>query len=142
MMLRRSAFQQVGGMDESFFMYFEEIDLCRRLRSAGWRVVHFPDLRVRHLGQGSAVHPKAPVAQQLAAQEHYFRKHGRRGAASLLRLAMPAVAAWKMAVFGLVGLLKPERRAQARTKSAYWGAVFEVALLRLARGGERQWEAR
>ena len=36
-MIRRRAFDEVGGMDEQFFLFWEDADLCRRLRDAGWR---------------------------------------------------------------------------------------------------------
>jgi hypothetical protein len=50
-MLRREAVEAVGGLDEAFQpAWFEDVDLCRRLRSAGWRVLHVPDARVVHRG--------------------------------------------------------------------------------------------
>lgn len=48
LLLRREAIGQVGLMDERFVMFFNDVDLCRRLRAAGWDVVFFPDARVIH----------------------------------------------------------------------------------------------
>jgi hypothetical protein len=54
MLVRREAFLQVGGFDERYFMYWEDADLCRRLRSAGWRTRYRSDARVVHsVGQSS-----------------------------------------------------------------------------------------
>ena len=53
LLLRRDAFEQVGGFDESFFMYGEDADLCARLRAAGWSVGLCPDARFVHVGGGS-----------------------------------------------------------------------------------------
>ena len=58
MMLRRSAFEAVSGFDESFFMYAEDVDLCRRMAEAGWTTLYVPTARVVHIqGVSSARHP-------------------------------------------------------------------------------------
>ena len=49
-LIRSRAFQQVGGFDTSFFMYFEDVDLCVRLEEAGWRLVQEPRAVVTHVG--------------------------------------------------------------------------------------------
>ncbi len=54
MVVRREAIEDVGGLDEGFFMYGEDVDLCLRVRRAGWKVVFFPGARVVHLGGSSA----------------------------------------------------------------------------------------
>ena len=48
--LRREAFDAVGGFDEGFFMYFEDLDLCERIGRAGWDVVYAPEAVVVHVG--------------------------------------------------------------------------------------------
>lgn len=52
-MIRREAFEEVGGMDEGYFMYFEDQDYCRRLLEAGWKVVNWPEAVVVHHQGGS-----------------------------------------------------------------------------------------
>lgn len=47
-------FDRLGGFDERFFLYYEEVDLCRRVQAAGYRVMLWPDLRVQHIGGASA----------------------------------------------------------------------------------------
>jgi N-acetylglucosaminyl-diphospho-decaprenol L-rhamnosyltransferase len=66
MLVRRSAFEQVGGFDERFFMYFEDNDLCLRLRRAGWRVVYNPLVTITHLGSASP-------ADKAHRRQHYYR---------------------------------------------------------------------
>jgi GT2 family glycosyltransferase len=62
MLVRRDAFVQVGGFDPRYFMYWEDADLCRRLRSAGWRVRYRPDARVVHtVGQSSRTAPRMAI---------------------------------------------------------------------------------
>ena len=48
MMIRRSALQDVGLMDERFFLYFEDVDWCYRMKKGGWRVCYVPDARMVH----------------------------------------------------------------------------------------------
>jgi GT2 family glycosyltransferase len=53
LLVRRSAFEQLGGFDESFFMYGEDADLCARLRDSGWGVELCDSARFIHVGGGS-----------------------------------------------------------------------------------------
>lgn len=66
MLLRRSAFEQVGGFDPSFFMYCEDMDLCRRLAERGWSNVYVPSAVVTHTGG----HATARVATAMVAEHH------------------------------------------------------------------------
>ena len=50
LLIRRRAFEAVGGFDPAYFMYFEDLDLCGRLAAAGWANVHIPSAVVTHLG--------------------------------------------------------------------------------------------
>ena len=58
MVVRREAMQAVGGFDKRFFLYWEDTDLCRRFRDAGWKVVYFPGAKVTHsVGMSSNTRP-------------------------------------------------------------------------------------
>jgi GT2 family glycosyltransferase len=79
--IRRKAFQAVDGFDETFFMYFEETDLCSRLGAAGWEVHFAPVTTIVHAGGASTRQLRTDMAMQLFAslrqfyQRHYTRKH-------------------------------------------------------------------
>jgi GT2 family glycosyltransferase len=82
--IRAEALKKVGQFDESFFLYSEEVDLCRRLRRAGYRVRYFPDVVVVHLGgESSKTHRDIRLStsgRQLAlwrlrSDFLYYRKH-------------------------------------------------------------------
>jgi GT2 family glycosyltransferase len=78
MMVRRSAFDAVGGMDERFFLYWEDADLCRRLKSAGWPTVYYTRTGITHLtGRSSAREPTQSLVAFHRSAYLYFRKHGR-----------------------------------------------------------------
>lgn len=58
LLVRRTAFEAVGGFDTRYFMYFEDLDLCRRLAAAGWQSVFVPSSVVEHVGGHVARAPK------------------------------------------------------------------------------------
>jgi GT2 family glycosyltransferase len=78
MLVRRSAFEQAGGMDECFFLYWEDADFCRRLSQLGWRTTYFPGATVVHAGGKSSIHAyqESLVAFHTSAFL-LFRKHAR-----------------------------------------------------------------
>ena len=52
--IRREALQAVGHFDERFFLYYEEVDLCRRIAAAGYEIWYWPEVQVTHLGGESS----------------------------------------------------------------------------------------
>ncbi len=113
LLLRRAALEQVGTFDERFFMYYEEVDLCLRLRDAGWKVLFVPAAEVMHHGGQSARQVLAEATlyryRSLCA---FYRKHypawhlailkAAIGAAAMMRLALYTFQPAKRAAFGLV----------------------------------------
>jgi GT2 family glycosyltransferase len=77
LMVRREAFQQIGGFDEELFMYFEDKDLCKRLGEAGWKVVYHPQTTVVHLlGRSAGPIANAHLDQiYRKSQVRYYQKH-------------------------------------------------------------------
>jgi len=75
-MVPRVALQQVGGLDEQFFMYGEDIDWCQRFLKAGWRVVFYSDAEALHYGAASSSEaPTRFYVEMRRANLQYFRKH-------------------------------------------------------------------
>ena len=78
MILRRDAFQGVGGFDESFFLFVEDVDLCYRLKRMGWKIYYVPEVRVIH-EYGASIKTR----RRLSMKEHhigmyrFFLKHYR-----------------------------------------------------------------
>jgi GT2 family glycosyltransferase len=85
--VRRSLFEQLGGFDDGFFMYYEDADLCRRIRDAGFDVRYEPSVTVVHVGGASA--PRARLIPTMTESRIRFaRKHGgARGEAAERALA-------------------------------------------------------
>jgi N-acetylglucosaminyl-diphospho-decaprenol L-rhamnosyltransferase len=76
LMARRAAIEQIGLLDERFFMYYDEVDWCRRMKREGWRVFYVPEARVVHHVAASAKQAGFETYRRLfASQSRYFRKH-------------------------------------------------------------------
>ena len=74
--IRREAFNQVGGFDEAYFMYYEEADLCWRLGRAGWQTQFTPKVEAVHLGGASTTKARSDMRLELFASFTLFaRRH-------------------------------------------------------------------
>lgn len=100
-LIRAQSLRAVGGLDEGFFMYFEDADYCRRLRAGGWAVWHEPAARVVHLRGGSSPVKALSQAKKrrpryyYASRERYFRNAF--GGLGLLAANLMWTAGWVVA---------------------------------------------
>jgi N-acetylglucosaminyl-diphospho-decaprenol L-rhamnosyltransferase len=78
MLVRRDAFAVVGGFDPNIFLYYEEMDLCLRLKEVGFGAYFFPDVSFCHLGNGSGAVSEDLRFESLLSMLYVMRKH--RGA--------------------------------------------------------------
>ncbi len=91
LLLRREAYEQIAGLDERFFLYAEDVDLCRRLGQAGWRLRYVAGATARHLRGGSGTSNPAPAALAYrASQVAFYAKHRGRLSRVILRLYLEA----------------------------------------------------
>ena len=116
MILRRRAVEQVGAFDERFFMYFEDADLCRRAREAGWLVFYLPHVEVVHEAGGSSRSRPRAIWLLHKSAFLYHRKHGAHGPLNLFSLlvllGLSARAVAKL-ISSLAATLSPGRKAGA-----------------------------
>ncbi|HEX6710834.1 MAG TPA: glycosyltransferase family 2 protein [Rubrobacter sp.] len=105
MVIRRAVLRDVGPLDERFFMYFEDADLCSRARAAGWLVYYLPHVEIIHqTGASSRSKPKS-IWRLHKSAFLYHRKHGSHGplgvysAVVLAGLAVRALAKLGMSLF-------------------------------------------
>jgi len=76
LLTRSELLRSLGPLDESYFMYLEDVEWCRRARQSGWKVFYLPTVEVLHRYRGSAS-PSA-LTQWLDSLDHYYRaNHGR-----------------------------------------------------------------
>jgi GT2 family glycosyltransferase len=113
-LLRTTALEDVGGFDEGFFMYSEELDLCRRLRDAGWEVRYHPAaVVIHHEGRSSEQAVPARHLQFARSRVRFFRKHHGRLSAAVVRGGLLLGYSVELVIEGakwLVGHRRPLRR--------------------------------
>jgi len=80
MFIRKSVLDQVGSFDERYWMYFEEVDLCLRIKRAGWKIVHYPDAPAVHFLSKSSEQwgETKRIREFQKSLLKYFQKNGRR----------------------------------------------------------------
>jgi hypothetical protein len=78
MIIRRRVIEDIGLMDENYFLYFEEVDFCRRAKLAGWECWHVPDARVMHI-EGASTGIRATAKRRARywydSRRRFFLKH-------------------------------------------------------------------
>ncbi len=77
MMVRREAIEQVGLMDEDYFLFFEETDLCYRMKRAGWKIYHVPQAQIIHFQGKSAEKEKERAKVEYYRSRYIFFKKNR-----------------------------------------------------------------
>ncbi len=84
LLIKREVFEEVGLLDEEYFLYFEEVDFCSRAQKAGWRCLYVPDSRVIHLvGQSSGVTASNAAERRLPSywfesrRRFFLQKYGK-----------------------------------------------------------------
>lgn len=113
LLARRAAYAEVNGLDESFFMYAEEVDLCYRMRQCGWQVWYQPAAKVTHLGGGSSQNRRTQREVDLyRSRIHFFRKHYGGVSAAMLKCQIIATTAVKAILHGALFYISRGRRGR------------------------------
>jgi N-acetylglucosaminyl-diphospho-decaprenol L-rhamnosyltransferase len=115
LLVDRGCHDELGGWDESFFLYSEETDFCLRARDAGWATCFTPRARAVHIGGQSGQSPRIHSMQILNRVRLYRRRHGALRAWAYLALTFLSEASWvvrghRHSVTALQALLVPSRR--------------------------------
>jgi N-acetylglucosaminyl-diphospho-decaprenol L-rhamnosyltransferase len=116
MLVRSEAFEQVGPLDPTFFVYSDEVDWQRRARNAGWSVLYVPAATIMHREQlsGDTGSPRR-IVEFARNRDAYVRKHHGRPAA----LAVRWLTAWAYALRALAALVLPGHSAKRYALHAY-----------------------
>ncbi len=121
LMTRREVVEQVGPMDEAYFMYSEELDWCRRIKEAGWQIAYLPEAKIiHHVGKSS---DQAVAERHLNFQRaklRYFRKYHGLLPATTLRGVLLLNYAWQFLIEVCKGVMGHKRTLRWQRARAYW----------------------
>ncbi|MGD0093748.1 MAG: glycosyltransferase family 2 protein, partial [Planctomycetota bacterium] len=127
MVLRREAFAQVGGFDPEYFLYAEDLDLCRRLRGKGWTIHRLQAHAITHVCGASTRSPEAMLRHHVLHQRNYLRllraHNGPCGYACACGLLAAGLAV-RVLLRGLGSLLR--RQGEREAAAAAWQCLRDL----------------
>lgn len=121
LLMRRETLEEVGLLDERFFMYSEELDWCYRAKELGWEVVYLPTAQVIHyVGKSSEQVLPLRHIQFQRSKVLFFKKHHGYWSGETLRLFLLATYLWQMILEVLKWLVSHKRALRRQRIVAYW----------------------
>ena len=124
LLIRREVYEQVGDLDEDYFMYSEELDWCKRIKQAGWDVVYLPKAQiVHHIGKSSEQAVTYRHINYQRAKLRYFRKYHGRMAAAVLRVFLLMNYVWQLKLEAAKGIVGHKRPLRWQRVKAYWQVI-------------------
>jgi GT2 family glycosyltransferase len=110
-LVRRDALKQVGLLDESFFMYGEDMDWCKRFWDAGWKVVFVPSAEAIHYGGASSANsPVRFYVERQRADMQYWKKHHSAPAVGCFFLISCLHLALRSVGYAIVSIVSTRKR--------------------------------
>jgi GT2 family glycosyltransferase len=125
LILRREVLDQIGLFDEEYFIYSEEVDLCFRLRQAGWSLYWVPQAQVVHYGGQSTQQVAAEMFLKLyESKVIFFRKHYGKLGTSAYKLVLLAASLARLLISPLAWLEAPPRRQRHLALAGHYGRLL------------------
>jgi GT2 family glycosyltransferase len=138
-LIRGDLLKRLGGFDEQFFYYYEDMDLCRRIWEAGYSIIYTPEVTITHLGGQST--KRSPMAFQLDSQitryRYFYKYFGRRGARGCRRVTLVSLFLRRLG-YGLFQFVTPSdaRKSRLETLRLTFEWNLRVNPVRLVENGE------
>jgi len=129
LLLRKEVLEQVGFLDEDYFIYTEEVDLCYRIQRAGWRLYWVPQAEVVHFGgQSTQQLPTEMFLNLHHSNIKYFRKHYGWSAAQIYKLILRIAALSRLILATFVIFEHSSRRQKHLTLAdRYWRLILALS---------------
>ena len=124
LMVPKRVIENVGSLDEGYFMYSEELDWCRRIKDAGWRIVYLPQAKImHHIGMSSEQAVTDRHINFQRAKLRYFRKYYGRIPTLSLRIFLLTNYICQIGIEALKGLLGHKRPMRRQRIRSYWQVI-------------------
>ena len=121
MLLRRTLIEEIGVLDEQYFMYTEEVDLCQRARSKGWSIYWIPDSQIIHFGGQSSKQIETEMFLHLYLSKiKYIRKHYGRLSGWLYKLVLSLISAGRLFLSPFAWFMPQVKRNEYLTLAGHY----------------------
>ena len=140
LMIRGKLLRELGGFDEQFFYYYEDVDLCRRVWLAGYPILFTPDPTITHLG-GQSTKRRLPLGfaidKYITRYRYYYKYYGKRGARRCRLVSLVSLFI-RMVGLGLTQIAQPTDDRALRLEIANACIRWNVSVdpIRLVESGE------
>lgn len=127
LLLRDDALQKSGLFDETFFIFYEDIDLCARIREAGWKIAVHPQIKaIHHRGESAKTDSLNASIHYRRSQLYFWKKHHGRLSSSLMKAYLLGKFRLKKSIAWVNQILIPLKREQYRKQKEDTGRIIEV----------------
>lgn len=100
--VRSEIVTEIDGWSEDYFMYTEDVDLCFKIRSKGYKIVYLPDWQITHLGGASSKSREFPLLSEYKSIKLFYKKHYPRWQYPILQLLLKIGALGRILLFGIL----------------------------------------
>ncbi len=138
LLIRRAVLEATGGFDERFFMYYEDLDLCKRIQDAGYRLRYLPGpTAVHHWGVSTSQRPSVMLQESHRSRISYFEKHFPGWGGSVARWTALRVLEIRRLACCLLALVPSRHRQSFQEHATVSGACLEFIRASQAHKGEQ-----
>lgn len=138
LLIRRAVLEATGGFDERFFMYYEDLDLCKRIRDAGYRLRYLPGpTAVHHWGVSTSQRPSVMLQESHRSRISYFEKHFPGWGGSVARWTALRELEIRRLACCLLALVPSRHRQSFQEHATVSGACLEFIRASQAHKGEQ-----
>ncbi len=133
LLVRSDILNVVGGLDERFFMYFEETDWCYRMKQRGGQIYLFPEARVTHFGGGETGHyDEARLIHYHRSLLRFYRKHYSTWSSIIVKMIIALRSLVRLAGWSLMAVVRPRLRSFAVSSMRGYIRTYSILFERVS----------